>query len=300
MPDDPYVYPGTGVLRNKEGIRDPEELERVERQLAAIRLESLPKDIPISAEGYHEIHRHIFQDIYEWAGQDRMVDIAKGDSYFCRHEYIAQQLQQRFETIQSENCLRGSTPEQFADRAAEHISELNAIHPFREGNGRVQRAFLEALGREADRAIDLSRIEPKAWNEAAIESFQTGDCSRMREVIAVILVRDREGERERSDDGNAEHVPKLGETGPQIIENTPPTQDQQREPQPVTANEDKAKEDELENPSSKGEVTDAQRAKAASGRVKTDAQISREALVREFKDDFDQDLATDIDPGREL
>jgi cell filamentation protein len=88
--------------------------------------------------------------------------------------------------------LRGLGADQFADRAALHISELNAIHPFRDGNGRVQRAFLELLGRAAGHEIDVARIDPVAWNEASIESFHAGDHSRMREVIALALVRDRD------------------------------------------------------------------------------------------------------------
>jgi cell filamentation protein len=155
-------------------------------------METLPNDIPISADGYRAIHRYIFQDVYEWAGQDRTLDIAKSNSYFCRAEFIASELAKRFETIRRENGLRGLDADRFADRAAEHISELNAIHPFREGNGRVQRAFLEVLGRQAGHEVDLARIDPEAWNDAAIEGFRTGDYTLMREVIAAALVRDRE------------------------------------------------------------------------------------------------------------
>jgi cell filamentation protein len=192
MTDDPYVYPGTNTLRNKENICDPEELARLERQAAANRMETLPYDIPISVDGYREIHRYIFQDVYDWAGQDRTVDTAKGDNLFCLAPYINRELEKRFEVIRRENNLRGLSAHQFAERAAEHVSELNAIHPFREGNGRVQRAFLEIVGRQAGHEIDLERIDPVAWNEASIESFRTGSYNHMRDLITIALVRDRE------------------------------------------------------------------------------------------------------------
>ena len=77
---------------------------------------------------------------------------------------------------------------QFAERAGEHLSELNAIHPFREGNGRAQRAFLVVLAEQAGHKIDLQRIDPIAWNEASKQSFSTADPAPMREVILGSIV----------------------------------------------------------------------------------------------------------------
>jgi cell filamentation protein len=181
---DPYVYPGTDVLRNKENIRDARELEAFERTATANRMETLPDNTPITAEGYREIHRYIFQDVYDWAGKVRTVDIAKDDDLFCRAVYVDQELAKRFEAIRAEDGLRGLSVESFVARAAEHISELNAIHPFREGNGRTQRAFLFVLGRQAGHEVDLAKIDPCAWNDASRESFRTGDSMPMRDVIA--------------------------------------------------------------------------------------------------------------------
>jgi len=181
---DPYVYPGTDVLRNKENIRDADELSAFERVATANRMETLPDNVPITADGYRGIHRYIFQDVYDWAGNDRIVDIAKGDELFCLAAYIDQELERRFEAIRTENALRGLTAEEFAARAANHISELNAIHPFREGNGRTQRAFLVVLGQQAGHEIDIARIDPQAWNDASRQSFRTGDAGPLRDVIA--------------------------------------------------------------------------------------------------------------------
>ena len=123
-------------------------------------METLPDDTPITAEGYREIHRYIFQDVYDWAGKTRTVDLAKNDDLFCLAAYVDQELAKRFEAIRTEGGLRGLSAESFAARAADHISELNAIHPFREGNGRTQRAFLFVLGRQAGHEVDIVRIEP--------------------------------------------------------------------------------------------------------------------------------------------
>jgi cell filamentation protein len=124
--------------------------------------------------------------VYNWAGKYRTVDIAKSDDLFCLAPYIEQELDARFELIRADNGLRGLTADQFAARAAEHISELNAIHPFREGNGRTQRAFLFVLGRQAGHDVYLERID-QAWNQASRESFRSGDSRALREVIAAAL-----------------------------------------------------------------------------------------------------------------
>jgi cell filamentation protein len=84
---DPYLYPGTDVLRNKEHTTDDRELEAFERMATANRMETLPDDIPVTVEGYREIHRYIFQDVYNWAGKYRTVDIAKSDDLFCLAPY---------------------------------------------------------------------------------------------------------------------------------------------------------------------------------------------------------------------
>ncbi|WP_201772408.1 Fic/DOC family protein [Neorhizobium vignae] len=88
MSDDPYVYAGTGVLRNKLDIQDANELDRVERQLAWSRIqEGIPQG-DFDLKHLKAIHRHLFQDLYEWAGQVRLVEISKGESQFQFRQYI--------------------------------------------------------------------------------------------------------------------------------------------------------------------------------------------------------------------
>jgi cell filamentation protein len=180
---DPYCYPGTNILRNIEDIREAEELAVFERSSSINRIETLPHHFPVTPDGYRAIHRYLFQDVYDWAGEYRTVDIARTDDLFCLVPYIAREMAKRFKVIQSENNLRGLSAEDFAARAAEHIVELNAIHPFREGNGRTLRAFLFVLARQAGHDINMERIDPETWNEASRVSFRTGDTQTMRNII---------------------------------------------------------------------------------------------------------------------
>jgi cell filamentation protein len=185
---DPYVYSGTEVLINKEGIRDQGELEALERVMTTARLEMLPAMVPLTEDGYRQLHRHIFQDVYDWAGEYRTVNIAKGGHVFCLVPYIADQMRQRFATIQAESGLAVSFREEFVSRAAEQISELNVIHPFREGNGRTLRAFLECLAEHAGCRVTLERIDPDVWIDASIRGFRDGDYEPMRRVVDRVIV----------------------------------------------------------------------------------------------------------------
>jgi cell filamentation protein len=105
----PYCYPGTDVLRNKENIRDKDELEAFERAHSADRLETLSHDLPITVAGFREINRYMLQDVYDWAGEYRTVDTGRTGP-FCKAEYIARHMNARFAAINAENNLHGLAP----------------------------------------------------------------------------------------------------------------------------------------------------------------------------------------------
>lgn len=188
MVGNPYCYPGTSVLRNKQDIRDADELERFERMMVAQRMSEGVPSVEITPDGYRALHRYLFQDVYDWAGEDRAVDIAGHGTFFRSVDQVGRELDKRFAKINAEDNLRGLGPERFSDRAAAHICELNGIHPFREGNGRTMRAFLQVLAEQAGHQIDLTRIEARAWNEALREADYTQDYRPMRAVIVAALV----------------------------------------------------------------------------------------------------------------
>jgi cell filamentation protein len=148
VPDDPYADPATGVLRNKLGLVEPGELDAAERDITQAALVFL-RDSPV-APTYDlrhlcAIHHRIFGDIYDWAGQLRTVAIAKG-SWFCLPQFIESSAADVFRALHREGCLHGLPRDAFTERLTYYLGEVNAIHPFREGNGRAQRAFF-GIGR---------------------------------------------------------------------------------------------------------------------------------------------------------
>ena len=169
-------------------------------QATAQRLEEPSGAFPVTPDGYRAIHHHIFQDVYDWAGQYRTVAIAKGD-LFALPPYIEGEMDRRFALIHRERDLRGFSADRFAARAAEHICEINAIHPFREGNGRTQRLFLKVLARQGGHNLRIDRMDKDLWMRGSVESFRHQNYGPMTECIrGAIVRRERERTRENSQD----------------------------------------------------------------------------------------------------
>lgn len=169
--DDPYCYEGSSVLKNRRGIRDQAELEKFETfQVAQRSDERLPSGL-LSYRHYRSIHRHLFQDVYSWAGRIRTVRMGKESSEFCYPEYIDREMKRLFESLAGMNHLRDLTGENFASNAAHFPAELNAIHPFREGNGRAQNVLLNILAYRAGHPLELMRLDKDTFMQAMIRSF---------------------------------------------------------------------------------------------------------------------------------
>jgi fido (protein-threonine AMPylation protein) len=181
---DPYAWPGSETLRNKLGIHDAANLKKAEYRVTIERMtQATTLRVAPGAQGYRQLHAHIFQDVYDWAGETRSVDISKPGAFFARAQFIARELDRRFEIFAGGGPLKGTDPKIFADRVAEHLVELNAIHPFREGNGRTMRAHLQHLARDAGQDLALHRIDPAKWIAASITGMQTTDHRPMRDVV---------------------------------------------------------------------------------------------------------------------
>ena len=186
MNPDPYVYPGTTVLRNIPGIRKQELLDTFEADRVGQRsLELLEHPLSVRFDTAHlqEIHRYLFQDVYEWAGQFRTVDMAKGDSYFARVPYIESTLNSLFGKLSGGKHFRGLDQEAFAGRAAEILGTLNAVHPFRDGNGRAQREFVQELARDNGYWIDWSKVSREEMYRASEVSFMQADNAFFEELL---------------------------------------------------------------------------------------------------------------------
>jgi cell filamentation protein len=148
---DPYRDPETGVLRNLLGITDPAVLEQADADFSAVRLAQLHRrDLPGDYDLAHlrRFHRVVFGDLYPWAGELRTVSIAKGDP-FCLPQHIESFAHDTFTRLAAADYLRGLDRAEFIDGVTELLDDLNALHPFRDGNGRTQRAFCAQLARHA-------------------------------------------------------------------------------------------------------------------------------------------------------
>ena len=167
--DDPYLYKNTNVLKNKLGLRDPAQLEAFELEMTTLRSkEPLPAG-SFDAAHYCSIHRHLFQDVYRWAGKYRSLRTFKGGNAFCYPEYIERAMDKLFQTLS--RTLDASDEDIFIQEVAQFLAELNAIHPFREGNGRSQLSFLSMIAERAGFPFDLSKLSPGPFMAAMITSF---------------------------------------------------------------------------------------------------------------------------------
>jgi len=172
---DDYCYPGTTVLKNKLDIRDAEELAAFEAEVSDARAD---EEIPagdLDFEHFKAVHRHLFQDVYDWAGEPRTVRISKGGSMFCFPENIEREAKRLFAKLENDNFLQDLSPAEFARTSAEFLATLNVIHAFREGNGRTQLSFFLLLADQAGYAIDLDALDPDAFLQAMIASFDGDD-----------------------------------------------------------------------------------------------------------------------------
>lgn len=183
--DDTYCYPGTDVLRNKAEITNAEDLDAYEGELSTLRsIEILENPIAGQFDLAHlrRIHLALFQDVYDWAGKIRTVDISRGNSRFANVRFIESAANDIFNKLARENWLRGLDANALSKRLAYYLSEINALHPFREGNGRVQRIFISQLSQSAGYQLDYSDLEQEQIYQAMELAFN-GDESILADLI---------------------------------------------------------------------------------------------------------------------
>ena len=135
-------------------------------------LELIDKPIKGNYDFKHlqSIHRYIFQDIYEWAGEVRKVDIAKGNM-FCNVRFIDSQADEIFGKLKQDRYLEGLQENEIIKKLAYYFSEINALHPFREGNGRSQREFIRSLAIRNGYIISFADIPQEEMTKASQDSF---------------------------------------------------------------------------------------------------------------------------------
>lgn len=187
--EDPYCYPGTTVLKNVPGITDQAALSAFEAVATAQRAEEPLPEGSLDAAHYAAIHRHLFQDVYPWAGEFRTVRINKDDSSFCYPEHIPAMLEELFTDFEEIDFFQGLSLERFASGSAKFLSDLNAIHPFREGNGRAQNVFLYLAASQAGHSFDFANLEAEAFLEAMVRSFHGDTAALEGHILKLIQYR---------------------------------------------------------------------------------------------------------------
>lgn len=191
---DPYLYPGLNVMRNRLGIRQAERLAQAAYELTALRAATLGLG-PLLRGLPHlcAIHQHIYQDIFDWAGDIREIDIYQGDTRFCHFAYIEKEGNALMQDLEEEGYLVGLEKAEFISRLSHYYCEINVLHPFRIGNGIVQRIFFEQLAIHAGFQLDWRDIDPEAWAQAN-QSGAMGDLSALNTIFSKVVSEARETE----------------------------------------------------------------------------------------------------------
>lgn len=167
--DDPYCYPGSKVLQNLLNIEEDEELAEAEAELTELAVEEIEFDFPpYDLDYFRSLHRQIFEDIYAWAGELRSIDMSKGATCFCTCKRIMPEANKLFQQLADEDNYEHHDRDAFVAAIAEFYIELNMVHPFREGNGRVQRLLFEHIVINAGFEFDLEGITQQEWVAANI------------------------------------------------------------------------------------------------------------------------------------
>ena len=188
-PSSADCYPCTSVLINKFDLRSQQELDRVEAVLVtakAAQWEESPLCSTFDFEHYKAIHRHLFCDLYEWAGVPRSINISKKGTQFCPADEIPRVSSAIFRRLAEQNFFQSLSFDDFVDAFVDFYIRTNELHPFREGNGRTQRVFLAQLAQHAGYQLDFSCIDPDELMVATIWSAQGVD-TMLRQLFREML-----------------------------------------------------------------------------------------------------------------
>lgn len=212
---DDYFIPGTSVLRNKftapgkpHGEPDPDKLRAMEEAFAHTRLQEL-REHPIEGRFDYAhmkaIHGHIFQDVYEWAGQERVAPAdfmtKDGHAYYPAGPSLTAAAEAEYAKLAGKDLLRGLPEAEFVDELAESWGEVNVIHSFREGNTRSQFVFFSQLAEQAGYRIDPAQFAPGAplrdeFVQARFHSQDTGRNDRLAAVLGKAITPFEPGPRD--------------------------------------------------------------------------------------------------------
>lgn len=189
--DHEYLYTDkdTGVLLNKENIKNYKELIAFESLCVANRSEQLLKN-PIKIEyGYDllKIHKFLFQDVYDWAGSVRKVEIAKGGRQFLPMHSFNSAFAYIDGLLSELKAIQKSDKKKIAEKLAIILDNINFLHPFREGNGRTQREFTRLLALQKGYKLNLNPIDNHSVYERYMDDTINGKVDDLTDLIYELL-----------------------------------------------------------------------------------------------------------------
>jgi cell filamentation protein len=192
-----YLQDDGLTLHNKLGVTDPITLalkEAVHVERRAIELESNGFPQATGFDFVKAVHRHLFQDVYEWAGELRTLDITKYTQAerdtdiapFAKAADLERDGRRLFDDLRAANRFRGLTRDEFANHLAPFFGRLNQLHPFREGNGRTQRLVWEHLAKRAGHELDFKGISRERMTVVSIAG-NAADYAPAQRMFAELL-----------------------------------------------------------------------------------------------------------------
>ena len=188
-PDYTYTDPNTGLLRNLQDISTADVLLFVESSAVTKRLQELYES-PIKIKGIDslfEIHRHLFQDIYEWAGKKRIVEISKDGKQFFPTTHFDNAFRYIDQLIEEFKKIPKDNKNLISEKLAEILDSVNYLHPFREGNGRTQREFLRLMASEKGLILNLNPPDNASVYERYMRGAINSDLKILKELIYELI-----------------------------------------------------------------------------------------------------------------
>lgn len=164
-----YTYPGTDILINVPEIKTFDKLMEYEYNVVSVNaMDAHTVTGAFDKKHICAIHKHLFGDVYPWAGEIRTVNIFKADGQFMDARLLNDAFRDFHNKVKSNNYLKGSySVNELSEKLADCFVDLNKMHPFREGNGRTTRVVLTELAYNAGYALDFSKTDKSEWINAS-------------------------------------------------------------------------------------------------------------------------------------
>lgn len=179
---------GATTLKNKLGITDPQQLATAEADFTAFRIAEL-RTAPVRGgfDSVHlqGIHHHVYQDLYDWAGELRRVDAGNRPA-----SDVATSLNAVFDRLARENHLKGRNPEEWSDSVSTYIYELGTIQPFLTGNEVALREFADELARKNNLSLQWDAAPVVGTSYVARHLDQSGQSANIRRMVMLAMDAD--------------------------------------------------------------------------------------------------------------